>query len=455
MGLKTKKPVSLGKVFIKYVLTMAVWFLVIVCITILIAAIGIRSGFLITANHVEELTRQYKPQIQSADTINKKLIPQGCKYVVFDEAYTVVKTDMSREMQKEAELYSKGEISNRSNSKKYYSIKLKNGYCVLQYYVRMSYSSELLNSNIPSPEIVLIIIVLVMSIIMFFIMTVLFSKKLTKNLVPLVKTTEKIKQQDLDFTVDQSQIKEFNDVLNSIGDMKDQLKKSLEQQWNHEQLKREQTSSLAHDIKTPLTIIKGNAELLKDSELNDEQQCYLSFIIKNSTQIESYIKDLITVSKAQNPQDVQLTKIVVVDFVQELINQLKALALPKSLKVQVVLNNLPQYLKADKKSLHRAIMNVISNSIEHSEKNSEVNFKVCTQNNTIIFEVNDKGKGFTEKELKYAKKQFYMGDSSRTSKTNFGMGLYIANTIVQSHGGKLELLNNKNGGAKVIISLPL
>lgn len=80
-----------------------------------------------------------------------------------------------------------------------------------------------------------------------------------------MEATKEISEQNLDFEVGHSNIKEFEDVLCSFSSMKDNLKSSLEKQWNAEKLQREQIAALAHDLKTPLTVIQGNADLIPNS----------------------------------------------------------------------------------------------------------------------------------------------------------------------------------------------
>ncbi|MTV64584.1 histidine kinase dimerization/phospho-acceptor domain-containing protein, partial [Streptococcus pneumoniae] len=81
---------------------------------------------------------------------------------------------------------------------------------------------------------------------------------------------------------------EFNDVLNSLDIMKKALSDSLRENWIKEENKRSQISALMHDLKTPVSIVQGNAELLKVTDLTDEQKDYVEYIIKNSTRISDY-----------------------------------------------------------------------------------------------------------------------------------------------------------------------
>ena len=94
-----------------------------------------------------------------------------------------------------------------------------------------------------------------------------------------------------------SKIREFEDALCSFSNMKDNLKISLEKQWHAEQLQREQIAALAHDLKTPLTVIQGNIDLINETELDDEQRLYADYITESSSQISIYIKTLIDISR--------------------------------------------------------------------------------------------------------------------------------------------------------------
>ncbi|EPY6470356.1 ATP-binding protein [Clostridium sporogenes] len=454
MGINKKQP-TLKTVFLRYLLALALAFFAAIIIEIIIASLGMQMNFFNSANYSEDLARRAKPILQSAEKITEDMIPKGCKFTVFDKEFKVIKTDLKGEDLKQATLYAKGISRKNGDKKSYYFIERKDGFCVLQYYVKMSYYSEWMNEHFPNPEFLLIAILIFGCLIGAFIISIAFAKNLKNNLIPLMEATEKIKEQDLDFDIGNSPIKEFNDVLCSISDMKEELKESLKEQWNLERAKKEQISSLAHDIKTPLTIIKGNTELLKESYINTEQKEYIGFIEKNSIQIEKYIKLLIDMSKGKLEFLGKLQKTNTKEFVSEIYNQLIALAGPKELQIKFEQKYIPENIIINKEAMHRAIINIISNAVDYSPCNSNLYFYVEGKSGSVEFSVIDSGKGFSSEDLKAAKKQFYMGDSSRTSKTHWGMGLYIADSIVKQHNGILTIENSHQGGAKVIIKIPL
>lgn len=454
MGIN-KKQATLKTVFLRYLLALALAFFAAIIIEIIIASLGMQMNFFNSANYSEDLARRAKPILQSAEKITEDMIPNGCKFTVFDKEFKVITTDLKEEDLKQATLYAKGISRKNGYKKSYYFIERKDGFCVLQYYIKMSYSSEWMNEHFPNPEFLLITILISGCLIGAFIISIVFAKNLKNNLIPLMNATEKIKEQDLDFEIGNSPIKEFNDVLCSISDMKEELKESLKEQWNLEKTKKDQISSLAHDIKTPLTIIKGNTELLKDSYLNNEQKEYIRFIEKNSIQIEKYIKLLIDMSKGKLEFLEKLQKSNTKEFLYDIYNQLIALAAPKELHINFQKKDIPENIIINKEAMHRAIINIISNAVDYSPCNSNLYFYVEGKSDSVEFSVIDSGKGFSNEDLKAAKKQFYTGDSSRTSKTHWGMGLYIADSIVKQHNGILTIENSHQGGAKVIIKIPL
>lgn len=451
-----KKTFTLKFVFFRYLLTLAIAFFILAAVLIFITDLGVKNGFLIPANYSENLARQAKPFLVSQSEIKEDMIPEGCKYIVFDKNFKVIKTDLEKQDIKEATDYAKGLINVNSSKKNYYFIEREDGSCVLQYDIQMRYYSKWLNQHFLKPQVFIIIILFVGCLVSVVIVSIVFAKNLKNHLSTLMEATEKIKEHDLDFEVRYSSIGEFNEVISSINEMKCELKQSLKQQWSLEQAKREQISSLAHDIKTPLTVIKGNAELLADSSLNSEQQEYIGFIEKNSSQIEKYIKMLIDMSKVKAKYIVELHKINTKKFVNDIYNQLVALSLPKQLKIIMEEGELPENIVIDRENLYRAMLNIISNAVDYSPVNSEIYFMVMSEEDFIEFCIIDNGKGFSDEALKSATEQFYMEDRGRTSKEHYGMGLYIADSIVKQHNGILIITNSKKlGGAQVIIRIPI
>ena len=446
---------TLKTVFLRYLLTLCLAFAATFALFAGIVVLCFQGQLLFPANYSETLARDAKTTLASAQTITEDMIPAGCNYAVFDRNYNMTQTNMNSQNVVEAKEYAQGIYQSNGSIKNYYAIERQDGVCVLQYFIGMRYSSDFLQQYFPSVQTLFVILLVFLCIVAVFLTSTAYAKSLNKRLRVLISATNNIKDKNLDFNVTYSGIKEFDDVILSLSEMKEELKHSLEQQWNLEQTKKEQISALAHDLKTPLTIIKGNAELLFDSTLSKEQQEYTDYISKNTRQIEQYITTLMEISSSGKAPSLKMERTNTAEFIGTIHGQLEALANTRGLEVEFTETDVPEEITIDQGLLYRAIMNVISNAVDFSPNNGKIYFAVHSINDRISFITTDSGKGFSSEDIKSAAKQFYMGDRSRASKVHYGIGLFIAAGIIELHGGTLEIANSPlTGGGQVTIIIP-
>ena len=272
----------------------------------------------------------------------------------------------------------------------------------------------------------------------------------------MLEAADKIAKQELDFEIGSSHIKEFNDVLNSLDKMKIALSDSLMENWIQEENKRNQISALTHDLKTPISIVKGNAELLKETSLSEEQKTYVDFIIKNSNRISDYSIALMNMNRSNQinyfkPQKVQVT--TVVEKIKELAKEITSV---NKLILSETINFEDRILMIDTKLFERVIQNILSNAVQYAPAKSIIELSLITTNSKLEISISDQGQGFSKEDLEHAMEQFYRGDKSRHSSINYGLGLYTSAQIMALHSGKI-LLQNKlsEDGAIVKVELPL
>ena len=217
-------------------------------------------GITTYGNYSEIRANELAPVIAATPDLTEIEIPMGIEYVLLDKNYQVLKTTMDDEELKQALIYATTGISDESIQKRYLLVTRENEYVVLQYYIGSQFTNEWMNRFLLSPDVLLYILIGVNCILVLVALTSRLSKMIRTELSPLFEATEKISQQNLDFKVDHSKIKEFDELLASFSDMKTNLKNSIEKQWKTELAQKEQIAALAHDLKTPLTVIQGNAE---------------------------------------------------------------------------------------------------------------------------------------------------------------------------------------------------
>ena len=237
--------------------------------------------------------------------------------------------------------------------------------------------------------------------------------------------------------------------------MKQALRISLAEQWQADKIRQDQISALAHDLKTPLTIIRGNTELLYDTALADDQKECADYIEGSVIQMQDYVETLIDMTKAKENFPFCRQNIKLSSLLQEIHTQTKGLCVVKNVRLEWRENFNQEYIFADREQLIRSFINILSNAVEHTPAGGIVSFDVQEKDNAILFSITDTGNGFSPEALKRATEQFYMDDQSRNAKSHYGIGLYVANSIITQHRGQLLLSNSeKGGGAQVTVRIP-
>ena len=453
MGIK--KPATLKTAFWRFLFLLLAGLFGAVAVPFVLMTASTTLGLTTYGDYSEIRANELAPILAATPDLSNVQIPKGIEYALLDKNYQLLETTLNGNELEQAMRYAITGENSQNLQKRYLLVTRENEYVVLQYYIGAQFTNEWMNEHLPSPDILMIVLIASGCIFVCLFLTARFAKNLRLQLAPLFQATSEVAKQNLDFHVGHSKIREFEDVLISFSHMKDNLKKSLEQQWSAEQTQREQIAALAHDLKTPLTVIQGNADLMRETDLDGEQRLYMEYINSSSEQMQLYIKTLIDISRAATGYQLHMETINLADYIEYLRGQINALCQTKKNNLQVEIKNLPITLSADRLLLERAIMNVVNNALDFSLLNSSVYLLIAGDNNNLKITITDTGNGFSREDLLHAQEQFYMADHSRSSNLHFGMGLFITKSIVQQHGGQLILGNSdKTGGAQVTIKIP-
>ena len=453
MGVKKKS--TLKRLFRQFAISLIVMLMAAIIVPFGLESLAVNAGLATRANQSELQVKEIIPTLTIAPDITKVVIPQGCGYLILDKNFNELYSNMDSEEKTAALMYAKGEYMEYATGRQFALVVRENEFCVLRYYIGSQFTISWLPEQFPSPDTLAFIFMAINSVLVIIVITARFAKNLRLQLSPLFEATSEVAKQNLDFEIGHSKIQEFEDVLVSFSGMKDNLKTSLERQWKAEQAQREQIAALAHDLKTPLTVIQGNVDLITETNLDDEQKLYADYIIESSNQMQDYIQILIDISRAAVGYQLHIENIVFPEFMRHLSSNMDSLCRAKEVNLQLNTVSLPQTLKVDKVLIERAIMNVISNAVDYSPQGGKLYVDVKSENGFVEITVTDEGMGFSKEALQHARERFYMDDQSRNSKFHFGMGLYITSSIMKQHNGQLILENSKDtGGAKVILKIP-
>lgn len=452
MGMK--KASSLKASFWRFLLMLIAGLMGAFIVPFTIMLLAVSFGYATYADYSAQSVEYIAPIIAATPDLSEVELPAGIKFLRLDKNYTVLETTLDEADLNKAMEYAISGKANNSPQKQYRLITRENEYVILQYYIGSQFTNNWMNEHFLSPEKLLYIVIGINCIAICVILTSRFSKKMRLQLNPLFEATAEIAAQNLDFDVGHSKVKEFEEVLLSFSNMKDSLKKSLEQQWKMEQMQKEQIAALAHDLKTPLTVIQGNIDLINETELDDEQKTYTSYIIDSSEQMQLYIKTLIEISRASAGYQLHKKSVHFSTYIDGIREQVEILCRTKDVRLDWDISSDYSTLEIDTMLIERAIMNVVNNALEFSPTKGTIYIKIQYAENHLRIYIVDEGKGFSNEALHHAQEQFFMDNSSRNSKMHFGMGLYIVKSIINQHNGQLRIQNDTTThGAKVIMDI--
>ena len=242
-------------------------------------------------------------------------------------------------------------------------------------------------------------------------------------------------QQPERIDADGAHLREFSATLHAMQTMGRELTDSLQSQWRMEQQRAEQIAALTHDLKTPLSIIQGNADLLAEDALSADQQTQVEAILRGTDRAQQYMAALRTACAP--PATVETFPSHT--LVSELAETARALCAPAG--VQLILNEQWQgTLCAAQCDLLRATENLLDNAVRYTPRGGTVTLLVTKEKQDFVLRVTDTGPGFTPEALAKAGEMLYT-DAARSDAAHQGLGLYFARKVAQSHGGVLVLSN--------------
>ncbi|MBR6643100.1 MAG: HAMP domain-containing histidine kinase [Lachnospiraceae bacterium] len=282
-----------------------------------------------------------------------------------------------------------------------------------------------------------------------------------KPLNALKKATRQLQEGNLDYSLQENiSDDEIGQLCADFEEMRIHLKKEIEVRIQYEQELKELISNISHDIKTPLTAIKGYAEGLLDgvADTPERREKYIRTIFAKASDMTTLVDELSFYSKIDtNNIPYHFEKVQVNDYFQDCAEdnrgELELVNVTLTYSSHVPENT---QVLADREQLRRVMNNVIGNAIKYrGDKEQGEIFIRLTEDETMVWvEVQDNGQGIPQSSLPYIFERFYRGDASRGSKQGgSGLGLAIAKKIIEDHGGSIRAESELGEGTKIIFSL--
>lgn len=262
-------------------------------------------------------------------------------------------------------------------------------------------------------------------------------------LVKLRKATQNIKEGNLDFVLEVDGTDEFAELCRDFEEMRRRLKESAEEKVLLDKENKELISNISHDLKTPITAVKGYVEGIMDgvADTPEKMDRYVRTIYNKTNEMDHLINELTFYSKIDtNRIPYTFSKLNVDDYFSDCAEEV-GLEL-ETRGIQLYYANYVEkdvLVIADGEQIRRVIHNIISNAIKYMDKpKGVIQIRVKDVGDFIQVEIEDNGKGIASKDLTYIFDRFYRTDVSRnSSKGGSGIGLSIVRKILEDHGGKV------------------
>jgi two-component system, OmpR family, sensor histidine kinase BaeS len=279
---------------------------------------------------------------------------------------------------------------------------------------------------------------------------IFFTRRLTSPLRDLTSAIQKMSKGDLNQQVKIRSLDEIGELGNAFNSMSSQLAKS-------NQLRKQMTADIAHDLRTPLTVLNGYLEAMQDGVLPANKERF-AIMYSEVQQLSGLVEDLRTLSLADagelsmSPQIVSPKGLLEQSFANFSYQAKKA-------KVKLMVDadqNLPK-VNVDPQRMEQVLDNLISNAIRYAGKGGKISLTAALQGDRIALIVEDNGEGISPDVLPHVFERFYRGDRSRNGVAGeSGLGLAIAKSLIEAMGGSISATSEGDGkGSMFTIKLPV
>ena len=304
----------------------------------------------------------------------------------------------------------------------------------------------------------LVSVILIMAMTCSFLMAWIYRSILTP-IETLKKATRNIRDGNLDFEVEIGDDDEIGELCADFEEMRIRLKESTEEKVVFDSQNKELISNISHDLKTPITAVKGYVEGLLDgvADTPEKQEKYLRTIYNKANDMDRLINELTFYSKIDtNRIPYTFNKINVKEYFDDCFEDIGMEMSQQQISLSYDNKVAPDVMViADAEQIKRVINNIVGNSVKYMDKpNKSIAIRVTDVGDFVQVEIEDNGRGIAAKDLPYIFDRFYRTDTSRnSSKGGSGIGLSIVHKDKEDHGGKVWATSRDGEGTTMYFVL--
>ena len=305
---------------------------------------------------------------------------------------------------------------------------------VIRYRVNVIFTNKKLYKLFENFECGYIVLILIIWFLGFALFLIRSSNILKREIHKIAMANDNISRMDLDYEREYSKYKEIDGVLVSIDVLAENLKKSLGEQWDMQVKQKELVEQLTHDIRTPITLIKGNLELLKEENPGLSSDRFAD-ISNGIDRLEKYIDKLKKFSYTMEGKKDVVSNEVILYWIEIM----SGICRLNGLNLEVIKSECSNIM-LDKEEVAAALQNIVANAVEYSKKGSKITVEFKDEPEEFILTVRDEGTGFDKDLLPLLTEKFISGKVKDKSYKH-GLGLWVVKNIVSANNGNLYLKN--------------
>lgn len=266
-----------------------------------------------------------------------------------------------------------------------------------------------------------------------------YRKKLRKPLAELRAASEKISNNDLDFSIGYDSKDELGGLVGSFETMRAMLANNYSEMWRQVEERKRLNAAFAHDLRTPLTVLKGYNEMLQASEHAQTKEIAVT-MGKHLARMEAYVNSMSNLRRLEDTRPEYKT-VPLQQFVSSLQESAQILCIQNGKKLLMQNETVDCDILMDKTFVSQVCNNLIANAVRFAQTSITLSFSL--QDDGLLLSASDDGKGFDKKSIHKVTSPYFTEETDRSE--HFGLGLYICKLLCENHGGYLKIADVSNG----------
>jgi len=250
---------------------------------------------------------------------------------------------------------------------------------------------------------------------------------------------------------------ELAELAQSLNAMSDELKLKIERLKYLDTVRTDFVANVSHELKTPLTSIRGFVETLEDGAINDSDNArrFLAIIKKHAQRLGNIIDDLLRLSELESGGGIEMAELDLKGLIDEIVMGFGHSLAVKQHRLSVETSGGDFTIRGDKDRLEQVFVNLIDNAIKYTKEGGQIKVHLVSTGDFVTATVEDNGIGIPKEDIERVFERFYRVDKARSRELGgTGLGLSIAKHIVLAHNGKISIESGVNKGTKVFVTLP-